>query len=195
MQLSTWDTSFLSDERAKGTLGATGIAKFENTKAYLASLVMRDLQDAQASQRAGKTEFVDSVKPIREFFDSFFAPMKFADVRIDTSPFQYRIETPRGVIDLDDLSGGEKEVLNTYIRFHQLNPRGSIILFDEADAHLHPDLERRYLQVLRDIGNGNQLWLTTHSPEMMIAAGSTALYGAERTTTEQQQSIRSRHLN
>lgn len=175
-QLSSWDASFLSDERAKGTLSATGTAKFQNTKAYLAGLVMQDIQVAQASHRAGKVEFADSLAPIREFFNNFFAPMKFVDVLIHKSPFQYIIETPRGVIDLDDLSAGEKEVLNTFIRFHQLNPRDAIILFDEADAHLHPDLERRYLQVLRDIGRGNQLWLTSHSPEMMIAAGSESLY-------------------
>ena len=35
-QLSTWDASFLSDQRAKETLGATGTAKFRDTKAYLA---------------------------------------------------------------------------------------------------------------------------------------------------------------
>lgn len=176
MQLSTWDAGFLSDQRAKETLGATGTTKFQNTKAYLASLVMQDLQDAQSSHRAGHAEFKDSLKSIREFFNQFFSPMKFIDVLIHTSPFQYIIETPRGIIDLDDMSAGEKEVLNTFIRFHQLNPRGAIILFDEADAHLHPDLERRYLQVLRKIGTGNQLWLTSHSPEMMIAAGSDSLY-------------------
>jgi hypothetical protein len=74
------------------------------------------------------------------------------------------------------MSSGEKEVLNVFIRFHQLKPKGAVILFDEADAHLHPDLERRYLDTLRDIAAGNQLWLTTHSPEMMIAAGSESLY-------------------
>lgn len=42
--------------------------------------------------------------------------------------------------------------------------------------NLHPDLERRYLEVLRTLGEGNQLILTTHSPQMMIAAGSDALY-------------------
>jgi hypothetical protein len=51
-----------------------------------------------------------------------------------------------------------------------------VILFDEADAHLHPDLERRYLLELRRIAKGNQVILTTHSPEMMIAAGSDSLY-------------------
>jgi hypothetical protein len=174
--LSTWNAETLSDQNAKGTLGAIGPAKFAFTKEYLASLVMRDAQDMLASHRAGAPAAPDSLKPIREFFDDFFSPMKFVDVRIDVSPFQYIIDTPRGRIDLDDLSSGEKEVLNTFIRFHQLNPSGAVILFDEADAHLHPDLERRYLRVLRNIGQGNQLWLTAHSPEMMIAAGTDALY-------------------
>ena len=54
-----------------------------------------------------------------------------------------------GEIDIDDLSSGEKEIFNIFVRFHQLNPHESVILFDEADAHLHPDLERRYLQELK----------------------------------------------
>jgi len=137
---------------------------------------MRDAQEMLASNRAGSPVFPDSLKPIRDFFNKFFAPMKLVDVQIDTSPFKYIINTSRGIIDLDDMSAGEKEVLNIYIRFHQLNPKGAIILFDEADAHLHPDLERRYLEVLREIAEGNQFWLTTHSPEMMISAGTESLY-------------------
>jgi predicted ATPase len=176
LQLSKWDASVLSDQNAKNTLGATGDAKFRNTKSYLAGLVMQDIQHAQASHRAGAMEHKDSLKPIKDFFDGFFKPLRFVDVLIHEAPFQFIIETPRGIIDLDDMSSGEKEVLNTFIRFHQLNPRGAVILFDEADAHLHPDLERRYLEVLRDIGKGNQLWLTSHSPEMMIAAGTESLY-------------------
>ena len=175
-QLSTWDAASLSDDRAKYTLGAQGSEKFQFTKEYLASLVMQDLQEIQRAQRHGQVNIPDSVKPIRDFFNGFFAPMIFKEIRIDVSPFQYIIGTPRGDIDIDDLSGGEKEVLNMFIRFHQMNPKGSVVLFDEADAHLHPDLERRYLEVLRTLGKGNQLWITTHSPEMMIAAGSESLY-------------------
>ena len=175
-QLSTWNSQSLSDSHAKQTLGATGNTKFQYTKEYLASLIFSDLQVIQKSHREGEPIVPDSLKDIREFFNSFFAPMQLVDVRIDESPFKYIIKTNRGEIDLDDMSSGEKEVLNTYIRFHQLNPKGAVILFDEADAHLHPDLERRYLEVLRNIGSGNQLWLTTHSPEMMIAAGAESLY-------------------
>jgi len=111
-QISTWDSSALSDARFKQTLGQVGTAKFQFTKDYLASLVMRDAQDMLASHREGNPRFPDSLKEIREFFDDFFSPMRFIDVRIDVSPFQYIIRTPRGDIDIDDLSGGEKEVLN-----------------------------------------------------------------------------------
>ncbi len=175
-QLSTWDASSLSDVGFKQSLGAAGSSKFQFTKEYLASLVMHDAQEILASHRAGAPNFPDSLCEIRDFFNTFFAPMEFVDVRIDTSPFQYIIRTPRGEIDIDDLSGGEKEILNTFIRFHQLKPVDAVILFDEADAHLHPDLERRYLEVLRSLAKGNQVWITTHSPEMMIAAGSESLY-------------------
>lgn len=174
-QLQTWDASFLSDDRAKQTL-ARGEQKFQLTKQYLAGLKMRDLQDLQRSLQSGEAVHKDSLQEIREFFDSFFAPMKFKDVFIDKSPFEFVISTPLGDIDIDDLSSGEKEIFNIFIRFHQLKPKGAVILFDEADAHLHPDLERRYLEVLRQLGQGSQMLLTTHSPEMMIAAGTDSLY-------------------
>lgn len=174
-QLQTWDASFLSDESAKGTL-ARGPQKFMLTKQYLTSIKMRDLQEIQTSMQSGNLEYKDSLKEIREFFNLFFAPMEFKDVRIDRSPFGFIIETPLGEIDIDDLSSGEKEIFNIFIRFHQLKPNGAVILFDEADLHLHPDLERRYLETLRNLGINNQLIITTHSPEMMIAAGTDSLY-------------------
>lgn len=174
-QLSSWDATFLSDDRAKQTL-ARSENKFQFTKQYLAGLKMSDLQFLQTSLKKGEPERRDSLQKIREFFDLFFAPMRFNDVYIDTSPFLFSISTPVGEIDIDDLSSGEKEILNIYVRFHQLNPKGAVILFDEADAHLHPDLERRYLRVLKELGKGNQLFLTTHSPEMMMEAGAGSLW-------------------
>ncbi len=204
MQLSVLDMSALEDVQVKQTL-AQGSNKFTQTKQYLASLVLRDLQDLQTTlvekqqereaqknqdAQSGSTgdntvsqtvtfdveTMSSSLRPIQVFFNDFFYPMRFKEVLINTSPYQFIVETPKGSIDIDDLSSGEKEVFNTFVRFRQLEPHGSIILFDEADAHLHPDLERRYLACLQTITSGNQLILTTHSPEMMMAAGTTALY-------------------
>ena len=170
--MTTLDYSLVSDEKTKSSLAIRGTEKFEGLKAYLAALAF---QDFQYFQESGQNR--DSLAPIREFFDSFFAPMRFLGVRAEqASHFRFIVDTPRGKIDLDELSSGEKEVLSMFVRFHQLKPCGSIILFDEADAHLHPELERRYLSVLKDISRGNQLWVTTHSPEMMIAAGTESLF-------------------
>lgn len=173
--LNSWDSAFLSDDRAKGTL-AQGQQKFQFTKQFLAGLKMQDLQQIQTACREGHSVDIDSLAPIRRLFDRFFAPMRFQDVYLDRSPFAFVVKTPLGDIDIDDLSAGEKEILNIFIRFYQLNPHKAVILFDEADAHLHPDLERRYLGELRNLASENQVILTTHSPEMMIAAGSESLY-------------------
>ena len=91
-QLQTWDASFLSDDRAKQTL-ARSEQKFQLTKQYLAGLKMRDLQELQTSLQSGKAVHKDSLEEIREFFDSFFAPMKFKDVFINKSPFEFVVST------------------------------------------------------------------------------------------------------
>jgi AAA15 family ATPase/GTPase len=184
-ELKTWNTDLISDEKTKQTLANTN-NKFQNTKQYLTSLKMQDLQNIQASMREGEAKKSDSLKEIRDIFDDFFSPMKFKDVHIDKSPFKFEIETAQGEIDIDDLSSGEKEIFNIFVRFHQLNPESSIILFDEADAHLHPDLERRYLESLKEITKENQLVLTTHSPEMMVAAGSENLFTVLKQYSEDQ---------
>jgi|GEM_PF-1053524 len=174
--LSTWNSSSLSDQQSKQSLGAVGTQKFNLIKEYLASLIMRDAQEILAAKRNGRDCNPDSLKDIRKFFDDFFMPMRFKDVQIDCSPFKFIVETPKGLIDIDDLSSGEKEILYTFIHFHQLNPENAVILFDEVDAHLHPDLERRYLSVFKRMAQRNQILLTTHSPEIMVAAGSESLF-------------------
>ena len=182
MQLEMWQPNSMSDEAAKATLVRRRLehphagSKFHSTKLYLAGLKIRDLQSLQKSMEAGNPVMHDSLAKLRSVFNEFLAPLRFVGVDISSSPFRFVIATPGGEIDIDDLSSGEKEILNIFVRFDQLKPKRSIILFDEADAHLHPDLQRRYLKALRRLAEGNQLWLTTHSPEMMMAAGSEFLF-------------------
>lgn len=174
-QLNSWQPDFLNENNIKQIL-SQGQNKYQYIKQYLASLKMKDLQGIQQSLREDKDINFDSLQEIRSFFNEFFSPMEFDDVYLDKNPFQFLVKTPRGKIDIDELSSGEKEILNTFIHFHQLKPENSIILFDEPDVHLHPELERKYLSVLRKLGENNQFFITTHSPEMMIEAGNDALF-------------------
>lgn len=170
-----WDAKSMSDSSIRKTLNSD-VNKFQLTKQYLIGCKLRDLQKLTASYDAGHSEYDDSLKYIKNLFSSFFAPMRFVDVVISDTTFEFIISTPNGNIGIDDLSSGEKELLNMFVRFQQLSPKEAVILFDEADAHLHPYLERKYLEELRKLSEGNQLLLTTHSPEMMVAAGSESLY-------------------
>lgn len=173
--LSNWNPSHLNEDTIKQIL-SRGSDKFQMVKQHLANLKMGDLQQIQKAKRAGEEYENDSLDKIRTFFNSFFAPMEFDDVYIDSSPFKFNVKTPKGEIDIDELSSGEKEILNTFIHFDQLKPDGSIVLFDEPDVHLHPELQRNYLTLLRELSTNNQFIITTHSPEMMIDAGDDALY-------------------
>jgi len=147
-EIKRWSPDTFTDNSIKETL-VEEINKFQFTKEYLASLKMRDLQILQKSQKDGNPIFKDSLEEIRTLFNQFFNPMKFEDVNIYESPFEYVVSTPLGKIDIDELSSGEKEIFNQFVRIHQLKPINSIILFDEIDAHLHPELIRKYYEVFK----------------------------------------------
>lgn len=158
--------------------------KFNFTKQYLAKKKVEQLEELESKVQSGEpTDDFLALPEIKKFFDSFFAPMEFEGVKIG-GPVTVDISTPTGTIDIDDLSSGEKEIFHTFVRFRQLNPDGAIILFDEPDVHLHPDFARRYVDVLKKAGKGNQLWITTHSPDMMMEAGAEHLFTVEKTPSE-----------
>jgi AAA15 family ATPase/GTPase len=180
-RIQQFDLQSLSDGRTRDTL-ARSENKFQLTKQYLIGCHFRDLQEYKVSNLSKQTAPTESLSEIKKLFNSFFSPMKFEDIIINESTFEFEfvISTSNGKIDIDDLSSGEKEILNIFVRFHQLKPKGAVILFDEADAHLHPDLERRYLYALKELCKGSQLVITTHSPEMMLAAGAESLFTIQK---------------
>jgi predicted ATP-dependent endonuclease of OLD family len=81
--LSNWNAGFLNEQREKETL-ASPENKFQFTKQYLTALKMRDLQALQTSLSKGSPTSQDSLSEIRQFFNEFFAPMRFQDVYIDS---------------------------------------------------------------------------------------------------------------
>lgn len=68
---------------------------------------------------------------------------------------------------VNTLSAGELIALQIlqFIKIHF--ERGSILLIDEPEQHLHPSLQVEIANAVRDeIGNG-QLWMVTHSPNIL----------------------------
>lgn len=173
--ISNWQNNYSSKQQEKQVL-LQERNKFHQTKNYLVGIKIDDLRRLQLAQKNGQEYTYDSLESTRKFFRRFFAPMEFVDVDMTQTPFKFIVKTPKGEIDIDELSSGEKEVLFTFVHFERFKTRDSIILFDEPDAHLHPELERSYLLALKELSQNNQFFITTHSPNMMAETPSESLF-------------------
>jgi AAA15 family ATPase/GTPase len=99
IQLQQLDLGSLSDARIKETL-ALSDNKFQFTKQYLIACQFKDLHEFKTLSNSEQKVYKDSLEEIKELFDSFFAPMKFEDITINGSTFEFIISTPHGNIVL-----------------------------------------------------------------------------------------------
>jgi predicted ATPase len=113
----------------------------------------------------------DPIKPYEELLNRLFPFYKFADNNEDI-PSNLFIEIPSGeVITFNDLSSGEKEVFFILSFFIRHNVENAIIVIDEPELHLHPELSRLLIRNMKSIRNGNQIWVATHNSEIIDEAG------------------------
>ena len=78
------------------------------------------------------------------------APKELLDANPATQILQYSFEGKD--LNIDTLSSGEQEVINIVFDFLLREPSDSIVMFDEPELHLHPELCYRMLFALQDIG-------------------------------------------
>lgn len=114
---------------------------------------------------------MDPIQPYEELLQRLFPHYKFADVN-EAIPSNLFIEIPSGeVITFNDLSSGEKEVFFILSFFVRHNVENAIIVIDEPELHLHPELSRLLLRNMKSIRPGNQIWVATHNAEIVDEAG------------------------
>ncbi|MET9203498.1 AAA family ATPase, partial [Gordonia sp. NPDC003585] len=84
-------------------------------------------------------------------------------------PDALRIQLPNGEVHaVADLSSGERQALIIISRVLRAGAGQSIVLIDEPDAYLHPNLSQRLIDVLIDgVGPEGQMLIATHSPAIL----------------------------
>ena len=110
----------------------------------------------------------DAMIPFNEAFSKLLGPKTLAEPDVRNQRLTYLdggIER-----DIESLSSGEREVLNIVFDFILRNPSHCVVLFDEPDLHLHPELLSRLITTLRDVGESNQFILVTHSAELISSS-------------------------
>jgi len=136
----------------------------------------------------------DPLLPYEELLNRLFSFYKFAD-KNEEVPSNLFIEIPSGeVITFNDLSSGEKEVFFILSFFIRHNVENAIIVIDEPELHLHPELSRLLIRNMKSIRNGNQIWVATHNSEIIDEAGrDKVIYVARDISTRKAKFIGGEH--
>lgn len=122
----------------------------------------------QGGGREMLLDFPDILAPFKDAFWQLVAPKKLVEVSIKDQQIYYEVDGKK--LPIETLSSGEKEVVNIAFDFILRRPTDCVVLFDEPELHLHPELSYKLLQALLSIGERNQFLLATHSPEIISAS-------------------------
>jgi len=123
----------------------------------------------------------DILESIKKSFKIFFPNKEFLEQlsRTDNNKdYRLMIENEDGsIVDLDQLSSGEREVIAffTYLCTKSIN--NSILIIDEPELHLHPKWQSIILYSLHQIFPSSQIFLATHSNEIYQSSSESELFG------------------
>lgn len=124
----------------------------------------------------GEERPLDPLKPYDDLLQKLFPDYSFTEKKEDI-PSNLFIKLPSNdEIPFSDLSSGEKEIFFILSFFLRHDVANAIIVVDEPEMHLHPELARLLVRTMRRIKPGNQLWLATHNTEIIDEAGRDRVY-------------------
>lgn len=78
------------------------------------------------------------------------------------------------------MSGGEREIAFLIGQIERFQLRRGLLLLDEPELHLNPDLVRLWVSFLSDTIDEGQVWIATHSLEAVEVTGPSATWVFER---------------
>ena len=143
----------------------------------ISKVVEKSSNDINAIQKAVKeledwkqTEF----NPIKDVADNCLDPLleKFK-LRVKTE-LDFKTKADIGFIKVEDLKGNEiphglwstgtKQVILSALPLYLLKPKHTVILFDEPERSLYPDLQRTIVDYYSSLADSCQFFYSTHSP-------------------------------
>ena len=131
------------------------------TKVYIDKFIYGDHPVLSSVVYSQLSDFINSI------FSDFSLGFKFK--RYSSEHLLY-FETSKGIeVLLDDLSTGERQLLNFALRLFVADIKNSVILIDEPEFSLHPSWQNKIVGVLQKYADEYdcQVILATHSPHII----------------------------
>lgn len=166
-----WEETIKHDEIFKGlklrhidTLQKI-FKKLQHENNKIAQTALKKKRDGEQTM---PLNFEDPIEPFRIAFANLLGPKELVDIDAKTQQFHVNVDGKK--IPASSLSSGEQEVMNIVFDILLRKPQDSILIFDEPELHLHPELSFRLIQSLRTIGARNQFIFSTHSSDIISSS-------------------------
>lgn len=181
-----WDVSFQPAKNRFQDVIHSLLRKIRSQKEEISS---KALSLIKAGATTMDLNFPDPLVKFKEAFTKLLPGKTLVDLNEQTQVVQF---TPGGgvTLPLSSLSSGEREVVTIVFDFLLRDPQHCVIVFDEPELHLHPELSYRLLRTLREVGEHNQFIFCTHSPDIITASlDQSVIFVAPATGPETNQAI------
>lgn len=160
-----WNHSF---QPMKGRFQDTIHSLHRKIRSQKEDIAKKALALQASGEKSMDLDFRDPLEKFYEAFTKLLPGRRLAPFDEQSQTIRYNVDG--AILPLNSLSSGEKEVVTIVFDFLLRDPRDCIIVFDEPELHLHPELSYRLLRTLRDVGERNQFIFCTHSPDIITAS-------------------------
>ncbi len=161
-----WNYSFQSMKGRFQDVVHALIRKVRSQKEEIANQAIELIRSGGAALELA--QFGDPILRFKDAFSRLLPGKRMLDINEQTQNIQYQQDGQ--TLHFSQLSSGEREVVTVVFDFLLRNPTDCVVVFDEPELHLHPELSYRLLRTLQEVGERNQFVFCTHSPEIITAA-------------------------
>lgn len=182
--MQSFDSDWESVGHKKHRAFISSRSKYEEWMKYLVGTDAKKATEFYQAQR--KSEIDGSAPPIfADQFLSFSESVKrvlphLQFLGVDTKEKTIIFDSSGGSLTFDKLSGGEREISFVVGQIERFNLQHGILLIDEPELHLNPEMVRNWVSYLRDSVEDGQTWIATHSMEAVEAAGLDCTFVVQR---------------
>jgi predicted ATP-binding protein involved in virulence len=156
--------------------------KFENNYRTVKQYLVNLITDKKVETLTSKNRQI--LEKIKQSFKIFFPQKVFLEQLSrteDTKDYRLMIKNEDGtIVDLDQLSSGEREVIAFFTYLCTKATNNSILIIDEPELHLHSKWQSIILYAIHQLFPNSQLFLATHSKEIHQSSSESELFELEK---------------